>query len=75
MEKYESVIAQAALEMNPSLIANYLFTLAQSFNSFVTELRILTAETAEKKRIAITTCANDRERYKIRYGIVGNPGS
>ncbi len=49
LEKYPLIISQAAEEMNPSVIANYVFKLAQSFNSFLTELKVLTAETPEKK--------------------------
>ena len=49
IEKFPSVIAQAAAELNPSVIATYVFRLAQHYNSFVTEHRILTAESDEKK--------------------------
>ncbi|MBL7698333.1 MAG: arginine--tRNA ligase [Chitinophagaceae bacterium] len=53
VEKYPAVIAEAAGEMNPSVIANYIFRLAQSFNSFLTEQRVLTAETQEKKELRL----------------------
>ena len=53
LEKYETIIEQASMEMNPSVIANYLFTLAQAYNSFVTEHRILTAESPEKKELRL----------------------
>jgi arginyl-tRNA synthetase len=53
LEKYPTVIAQAAEEMNPSVIAGYVFRLAQSFNSFLTELKVLTAETTEKKELRL----------------------
>ena len=33
-EQFESIIEDAAKEMSPSVIANYTFNLAQSFNSF-----------------------------------------
>lgn len=53
LEKFESVIAQAGLEMNPSVVASYLFKLAQTYNSFVTALKVLTAETPEKKELRL----------------------
>jgi arginyl-tRNA synthetase len=53
LEKFPLMISQAAMEMNPSVIAIYAFRLAQSFNSFLTELRILTAETEEKKELRL----------------------
>jgi arginyl-tRNA synthetase len=53
LEKYPVIISQAADEMNPSVVANYAFKLAQSFNSFLTELKVLTAETLEKKELRL----------------------
>lgn len=53
LEKLPVVIAQAVEEMNPSVIATYVFRLAQQFNSFLTELKILTAETVEKKELRL----------------------
>ena len=53
LEKYPLIISQAAEEMNPSVVASYAFKLAQSFNSFLTELKVLTAETLEKKELRL----------------------
>jgi arginyl-tRNA synthetase len=53
LEKFPLMISQAAMEMNPSVIAIYAFRLAQTFNSFLTDLRILTAETEEKKELRL----------------------
>jgi arginyl-tRNA synthetase len=53
------VVAQAADELNPSVIANYVFHLAKTFNSFYTEHSVANAETEEKKilrlQIAVMT--------------------
>jgi len=51
LEKYPSVIAQAGLEMNPSLIAAYAFEIAKTFNSFYSEHSIAKAESPEKKEL------------------------
>jgi arginyl-tRNA synthetase len=53
LEKFPLIISQAAEEMNPSVVAIYVFKLAQSFNSFLTELKILAAETPEKKELRL----------------------
>ncbi|MEO8583595.1 MAG: arginine--tRNA ligase [Flavitalea sp.] len=53
LEKYPLIISEAAQQMNPSVIANYVFRVAQTFNSLVAELRILTAETADKKELRL----------------------
>jgi arginyl-tRNA synthetase len=53
LEQFPSVIRQAVDELNPSVIANYVFRLAQQFNSFLTELRVLTAESEAKKELRL----------------------
>ncbi|WP_276483201.1 arginine--tRNA ligase [Paraflavitalea pollutisoli] len=53
LEKYPAVLEQAKLEMNPSAIAVYTYKLAQTFSTFVSALRVLTAETPEKKELRL----------------------
>lgn len=53
LEKFPSVITEAAEELNPSKIAVYLFNLAQVFNSFYTEHSIANAESAGKKQLRL----------------------
>lgn len=52
-EQYPSIIEQASTEHNPSVIANYIFHLAKTFNSFYTEHSIANAETEEKKQVRL----------------------
>ncbi|WP_126971206.1 arginine--tRNA ligase [Gynurincola endophyticus] len=71
-EQFPAVVAQAAQEYNPSVIAAYVFKLAQSFNSFYSEHSIGKAENEEKKvlRIAIAMLtANIIERGMHLMGI------
>jgi arginyl-tRNA synthetase len=53
LEQYGAAIEQAATEHNPSVIANYVFLIAKSFNSFYTDHSINNAETEEKKQLRI----------------------
>ena len=53
LEQYPAAIEQACNEHNPSVIANYVFNLAKTFNSFYTELSVANAETAEKKQLRL----------------------
>ena len=53
LEQFPAVIKEAARELNPSAIANYVFHLAKTFNSFYTEHSIANAETAEKKALRL----------------------
>jgi arginyl-tRNA synthetase len=56
LDQYDTIIEQAAAEHNPSAIAIYLFTLAKTINSFITEHRVLTAETELKKQVRLRIC-------------------
>ena len=49
LEKYSNIDIQAADELNPSVIANYVFHLAKTFNSFYAEHSVANAENEEKK--------------------------
>jgi arginyl-tRNA synthetase len=54
LEKYGNTISDAGNEMNPSIIANYVFNLAKLFNSFYTEHSVANAENEEKKKLRLT---------------------
>ena len=53
LERYGTVLHVASQEMNPSLIANYVFNLAKTFNSFYSEHSVSRAETEEKKQLRL----------------------
>jgi arginyl-tRNA synthetase len=52
-EQYPAAIEQACAEHNPAVIANYVFHLAKTFNSFYTVHSIANAETEEKKQLRL----------------------
>ncbi|MCC6286575.1 MAG: arginine--tRNA ligase [Chitinophagaceae bacterium] len=56
LEKYPAIISQAAAEHNPSVIVNYCYDVAKTFNSFVTEHRVLKAESENKKQLRLRIC-------------------
>jgi arginyl-tRNA synthetase len=56
LEQYPDIIQQAALEYNPSAIANYIFGVAQTYNSFYAEHSVLKAESEEKKQLRLRIC-------------------
>ena len=53
LEQFPSIIRDAAQELNPSVIANYLFLLAKTYNSFYTEHSVANAENADKKNLRL----------------------
>ncbi len=52
-EQYPAALEQACNEHNPSVIANYVFNLAKTFNSFYSEHSIANAETESKKLLRL----------------------
>lgn len=53
LEKYSTIISDAGEEMNPSIIANYVFNLAKLYNSFYAEHSVANAETSDKKNLRL----------------------
>jgi len=53
LEQYPVILEQACDEKNPSVIANYIFNLAKTFNSFYAEHSIANAETEAKKQLRL----------------------
>jgi arginyl-tRNA synthetase len=50
---YEETIKQSLSQFKPNLLCTYLFELAQSFSHFYNNLRVLEAETQEKKTLRL----------------------
>lgn len=53
IERFGNVLSESAEEMNPSVIANYVFSLAKLFNSFYAEHSVAHAETEEKQNLRL----------------------
>jgi arginyl-tRNA synthetase len=56
LEKYGGLLQQACAEMNPSLVAGYVYNLAKIFNSFYAEHSVNRAETESKKQLRLRIC-------------------
>jgi len=56
LEQYPDVTRQAGLEYNPSAIANYIYSVAQTYNTFYTAHSVLKAENEEKKQLRLRLC-------------------
>ncbi len=57
LEQYEDVVQQAAIDYNPAAIANYIYSVAKTCNSFYTEHKVLKAENEEKKLLRLQLCS------------------
>lgn len=71
LEKYAALLETACQEMNPSLVANFAFSLAKIFNSFYVEHSVGRAETEEKKQLRIRICLLTANVLKSAMGILG----
>ncbi|MDO9375032.1 MAG: arginine--tRNA ligase [Ferruginibacter sp.] len=69
LEQYPAAIRQACVEQDPSVIANYVFNVAKTFNSFYTEHSVSNAETPGKKalrlRLAVMTANTLKSGMKL----------
>ena len=70
-EQYPIIIEQACRKHNPSVIASYVFQLAQTFNSFYAEHSVANAETAEKKQLRLQLAAMTANVIKSGMGLLG----
>ncbi len=71
LEQYTAVIEEAAAEHNPSVIANYIFNLAKTFNSFYTEHSVANAESEEKKQLRLRLCQMTANVIASAMGLMG----
>jgi arginyl-tRNA synthetase len=53
LEQFATSIQQSSSELDPSVLANYLFHLAQIFNSFYNQHSVANAETEDKKQLRL----------------------
>ncbi len=71
LEKYSSLLQQACTEMNPSLVANYVFSIAKIFNSFYSEHSIGRAESEYKKQLRLRICVMTANIIQSGMGLLG----
>ncbi len=71
LEQYGNTIQQAAADHNPSLIVNYCYDIAKTFNSFVTEHRVLKAESEDKKQLRLRICKMTANVLASGMGLLG----
>ncbi len=71
LEQYPTIVEQAALEHNPSVLAIYTFELAKAFNTYYTEHSVLNAETEEKKQLRLKLCEMTAYVISSAMGLLG----
>jgi arginyl-tRNA synthetase len=71
LEKYGLLLQQACAEMNPSLLANYVFGVAKIFSSFYTEHSVSRAESENKKQLRLRICVMTANIIHSSMGLLG----
>ncbi|PWT99802.1 MAG: arginine--tRNA ligase [Bacteroidetes bacterium] len=71
LEQYGSIIEQAGKDHDPSVIANYVFHLAQTFNSFYSKHSVSQAETHHKKELRLMICQLTSSVIKSSMALLG----
>jgi arginyl-tRNA synthetase len=71
LEQYSTVVEQAAMEHNPSVLAIYVFELAKAFNTFYTEHSVMSAESGEKKQLRLKICEMTANVIASAMGLLG----
>ena len=71
LDQYNDNVQQAAVEYSPAVIANYIYSVAQTYNSFYTVHSVLKAETEEKKQLRLQLCQLTLHVIKHAMGLLG----
>jgi len=71
LEQYETLVQTAALEHDPSQIANYIFSVAKTYNTFYTQHSVLKAESDEKKALRLRICTLTAKVLKHGMSLLG----
>src|SRR6185437_3213722 len=71
LEKFTALLQTAREEMNPSLVANYAFSLAKIFNSFYAEHSVGRAKSEGKRQLRLRICRLTAIVLRSSMGILG----
>jgi len=71
LDQYVDVVQQAASEYSPAVIANYIYSVAQTYNTFYTAHSVLKAESEEKKQFRLQLCQLTSNVIRHAMGLLG----
>jgi arginyl-tRNA synthetase len=71
LEKFPCSVAEACAQMDPSVVANYVYNLAKMYNSFYTEHKVANAESGQKKALRLAMCHLTATVIKNGMGLLG----
>jgi arginyl-tRNA synthetase len=68
---FPGIVAEAAANLNPALIANYLYDLVKEYNQFYHDYSILKEENPDLKKLRLALSANAGKIIKTGFGLLG----
>ena len=71
LERYPFHIEEAVKEMNPSIVANYVYGVAKTFNVFYNDHSVMNAESEEKKELRLQLCQLTAHVIRSAMGLLG----
>ena len=71
LNQYSDIVQEAATQYSPAVIANYIYTVAQTYNTFYTAHSVLKAETEEKKQLRLRLCQLTSNVIKHAMSLLG----
>ncbi|GBL35393.1 arginine--tRNA ligase [Filimonas sp.] len=71
LEQYPTFLLQAAKEYNPSVVCNYIYSLAKEFNGFLVDHSILKAESETVKNVRLKLCLLTKHVLSHGLGLLG----
>lgn len=71
LQIYSQIVPQAAEQHSPALIANYVYDLVKTFNSFYQNVSILGAETEKEKTFRVQLSQEVAKVIKSGFGLLG----
>jgi arginyl-tRNA synthetase len=71
LEQFPTALLQAANDYDPSVLANYAYNVAKTYNSFYTVHSVLKAESEEKKQLRLRICELTASVVKQSMALLG----
>jgi arginyl-tRNA synthetase len=71
LSKYPAVVRDSSAELNPSIIAQYAYELAKSYNSFYQSMPVLKEENADKRLLRISISGFTAEVLESAFYLLG----
>ena len=69
--QYTEIINEAAKELSPGLVCNYVFDLAKSFNQFYHECPVLKESNEDQKKLRLMLCNMTANIIKSAFSLLG----